>query len=203
MARSEARISVYIWDEPSFCALKQGPQLLYLFLRSQEDLNSAAFIPLREQRWATILDISLEECRSWLSDLAAAGWVHVDEHFQEVFVSRVFLHENIALQPRRAIAAEEAITHALSSRLRLAAEKELDVAFAQAPAVTGKRARILERDGYRCQDCEWAPGEPYPDGKPRALELDHVWPRARGGGNEEENLAVRCSVCNARKGAKV
>ncbi|MDX6696379.1 MAG: hypothetical protein QOF02_3982 [Blastocatellia bacterium] len=34
------------------------------------------------------------------------------------------------------------------------------------------------------------------------LEIEHLLPRARGGGNEEENLWLSCSLCNRHKGSQ-
>lgn len=53
------------------------------------------------------------------------------------------------------------------------------------------RARILERDGYRCQaheeGCE---GE--------AVEVHHVIPIEAGGTNEDDNLVSLCAACHYR-----
>jgi 5-methylcytosine-specific restriction endonuclease McrA len=57
-----------------------------------------------------------------------------------------------------------------------------------------QRARILERDGYRCVYC----GEVFPD---EQLTLDHVEPRMRGGDSSEGNLVTACLACNAAKGS--
>jgi 5-methylcytosine-specific restriction endonuclease McrA len=51
------------------------------------------------------------------------------------------------------------------------------------------RQRILERDGYTCQQC--------------GLEgntVDHITPRSLGGGDEDFNLQCLCSKCNSAKG---
>lgn len=53
------------------------------------------------------------------------------------------------------------------------------------------RPRILSRDGYRCVRC----------GSTERLEVDHVWPIARGGGNDDGNLQTLCRPCNRRKWA--
>jgi len=54
------------------------------------------------------------------------------------------------------------------------------------------RGRILERDHFVCAYC---------DG--HADEVDHVMPLARGGNNDDENLAACCGWCNRSKGAKL
>lgn len=51
------------------------------------------------------------------------------------------------------------------------------------------RAVVLHRDGYRCYLC----GD-------QATEVDHLWPRARGGSDRLSNLRASCRVCNATKG---
>jgi 5-methylcytosine-specific restriction endonuclease McrA len=56
----------------------------------------------------------------------------------------------------------------------------------------GKRARVLARDGGICWLC----------GGPGATTVDHVIPRARGGGDDEDNLRAAHLDCNMRRGAR-
>lgn len=66
--------------------------------------------------------------------------------------------------------------------------------FIKATGVTRtQRARILERDGYKCQCCEATEG----------LCIDHIMPVSRGGDSSDENLQVLCSACNTKKGNKI
>lgn len=86
------------------------------------------------------------------------------------------------------------------------------------------RAFVYRRDNFTCQRCGWRPQtipEAY-DGryaisgeqenrsrKSRerrnnpirivSLDIDHVWPRARGGHNHPANLQTLCFPCNAGK----
>lgn len=53
-----------------------------------------------------------------------------------------------------------------------------------------QRERVLSRDGYTCAYC----GQD-------ATEVDHIVPRAKGGGHELDNLVACCKICNGRKGA--
>lgn len=55
------------------------------------------------------------------------------------------------------------------------------------------RKRVLERDGYMCQLCKKEP----------ATQVDHIVPKAHGGGDELPNLVAACKPCNLRKGDKV
>ena len=62
------------------------------------------------------------------------------------------------------------------------------------PIVT--RKNILNRDKNRCMYC----GGEFPA---RALTLDHIIPRSRGGKNTWENLVACCMPCNKKKDNKL
>lgn len=55
------------------------------------------------------------------------------------------------------------------------------------------RARVYERDGWRCVRCAAVDD----------LSLDHIYPWSLGGRDVEENLRTLCRSCNSKKGAKV
>lgn len=57
------------------------------------------------------------------------------------------------------------------------------------------RARILERDGFRCRRCGNTPIN-------ARLVVDHVVPIALGGKSTEGNLQTLCEPCNVGKGAR-
>ncbi len=57
------------------------------------------------------------------------------------------------------------------------------------------RKNIFERDGNRCQYC----GKKFDT---KELNLDHVFPKSRGGLTAWENIVCSCFSCNARKGRK-
>lgn len=63
----------------------------------------------------------------------------------------------------------------------------------------GKRFRILSRDGFRCRYC----GRNTEQHQTLVLQVDHIVPRSRGGGDEENNLVTACWECNIGKGAKL
>ena len=54
-----------------------------------------------------------------------------------------------------------------------------------------QRERVLQRDQYICQYC----GQD-------ATEVDHVIPRAKGGGHDMDNLVACCKRCNGLKGSR-
>ena len=53
------------------------------------------------------------------------------------------------------------------------------------------RKNILRRDSYKCAYCGRSD---------IPLTVDHVFPKARAGGETWENLVTACTVCNNRKG---
>lgn len=57
------------------------------------------------------------------------------------------------------------------------------------------RRNLFARDRNQCQYC----GESFPTAE---LSIDHVKPRAQGGGDTWDNLVCACVKCNARKGGR-
>jgi len=60
------------------------------------------------------------------------------------------------------------------------------------------RAFVLDRDGFTCQMCGVAAGEPHPNdgGRKARLHIGHIIDKTMGGSDEPENLRAICSVCN-------
>ena len=60
------------------------------------------------------------------------------------------------------------------------------------------RAIVLERNGYTCQMCGVAAGDPDPVNKSRKarLTLGHIVDKSKGGADTPENLRAVCSACN-------
>jgi 5-methylcytosine-specific restriction endonuclease McrA len=69
--------------------------------------------------------------------------------------------------------------------------------YDRAPRFTVRltRKNLMLRDGQQCQYCGTRPCL-------RELNVDHVMPRCRGGGDSWENLVVSCRVCNLKKGRR-
>jgi 5-methylcytosine-specific restriction endonuclease McrA len=58
--------------------------------------------------------------------------------------------------------------------------------------ITDEQAQtVFLRDGHVCLKC----------GRDYGLTLDHILPKAKGGGNETENLQTLCWICNNKKGS--
>ncbi len=60
------------------------------------------------------------------------------------------------------------------------------------------RALVLDRNGYTCQMCGAAAGEPHPYDATRKtrLHIGHIKDKSLGGDDEPSNLRAICSVCN-------
>ena len=60
------------------------------------------------------------------------------------------------------------------------------------------RAQVLDRNGFTCQMCGAAAGEPHPYDTTRKtrLHIGHIIDKSQGGTVEITNLRAICSVCN-------
>lgn len=60
------------------------------------------------------------------------------------------------------------------------------------------RAFVLDRNGFTCQMCGAAAGEPHPydSGRKTRLHIGHIVDKSLGGLDDSSNLRAICSVCN-------
>ena len=60
------------------------------------------------------------------------------------------------------------------------------------------RAWVLERNGYTCQMCGVAAGDPDPFGSERTVRLTmgHIVDKSKGGDDSPQNLRAICTSCN-------
>ena len=60
------------------------------------------------------------------------------------------------------------------------------------------RAQVLERNGFTCQMCGVAAGDPDPLGGPRTarLTIGHILDKSKGGDDTPQNLRAICTNCN-------
>jgi hypothetical protein len=63
--------------------------------------------------------------------------------------------------------------------------------------------RLAQRDGPACWLCGNNVDPSAPAGSPWAGSVDHVLPRARGGGSEPANLRLAHRSCNSRRGSRL
>jgi hypothetical protein len=60
------------------------------------------------------------------------------------------------------------------------------------------RAFVLDRNGFTCQMCGAAAGEPHPSqpSQKTRLHIGHIIDKSMGGTDDPQNLRAVCSVCN-------
>jgi 5-methylcytosine-specific restriction endonuclease McrA len=58
------------------------------------------------------------------------------------------------------------------------------------------KTRVRERAGHRCEYCQLEQS----DSPLAVLHIEHIIPKAHGGTNDPENLALACIDCNLHKG---
>lgn len=60
------------------------------------------------------------------------------------------------------------------------------------------RAFVLDRNGFTCQMCGAAAGEPHPSDPSRKtrLHIGHIIDLSHGGSDDPQNLRALCSICN-------
>lgn len=76
------------------------------------------------------------------------------------------------------------------------------------PLKHAQRMAVFVRDGEVCQKCSasvsfFVPRNwPYNWDKKQPGQIDHIFPRSRGGQNDNGNLRLLCRTCNSQKGSK-
>lgn len=74
------------------------------------------------------------------------------------------------------------------------------------PLKSAERKAIYIRDRGKCQLCHVDVKFGGINSSPFELiasgQIDHIFPRSRGGQNNKENLRLLCLTCNSQKGAK-
>ncbi|GAB6901972.1 hypothetical protein JCM9957A_50620 [Kineosporia succinea] len=200
-------------EESDLEGLSIVAQWTLMRLTLSNDLKADGCAPLMIIRWGNrwAAQPCIAEVQAGLAELEQASLVAMDHGKGEIFHRRFFAWERIGRQPRRVAAAWD------QSLTRGAVIKELaqDALMAEVAAGAGEsrplskgRAFVFERDGWRCVACGWGPGDAVPlapTGRPmhRGLEVDHVFPKSKGGVDGPENFQTLCTSCNASKGARI
>ena len=104
-----------------------------------------------------------------------------------------FICEECGAKPQLAIIQHKGCTYLEWVEITSKPKLEPEPATKRQPIKPSIRFQVLKRDGYRCQMC----GVTAQDGA--KLEIDHIHPVSKGGGNELSNLQVLCRDCNAGK----
>ena len=128
MPRSEARLFTSIWRDPHFLSLEVGPQRLYMFLISQEDLSYCGVMPLRPSRWVPkAAGLTVADIEHALKVLEADPRVFViaDTDTGELFVRSLLRRDEIWRQPNLLKRAREDAGQIESPGIRAALLAEL------------------------------------------------------------------------------
>lgn len=126
MARSEARLSVTIWDDSDFLALGPTAQRMFMFLISQRDLAHTGVLALRERRWSkgaaglTVADVTRD-----LDELARARFVVIDEDAEELLIRSFLRRDKVYRQPNVLRAAADHLPAVTSPKVLAALAAEL------------------------------------------------------------------------------
>jgi hypothetical protein len=108
VARSEARITVDIWDDDDFLALTGDAQRVFMFLLSQRDMAHTGVIALRVKRWARrARDLTPEVVTAALGELVAGRFVVIDEDTEELLVRSFMRRDKVYRQPNVLCAARD------------------------------------------------------------------------------------------------
>lgn len=127
MARSEARISVSIWDDSDFLALTGEAQRLFLFLCSQSDLAHDGIIALRERRWSKkAAGLTAAAIADSLTELEKARFVIIDEDAEELLVRSFIRRDKVFRQPNVLRSAADHLKGVTSLPILRALAAELD-----------------------------------------------------------------------------
>ena len=95
-------------------------------------------------------------------------------------------------KPARSPGITGAEMAAMVSEMREDDERERRRRRALRTTAYSARARIMERDGFRCRRCGAGPRD-------ERLVVDHVVPIALGGSSDDSNLQTLCEPCNLGK----
>lgn len=73
------------------------------------------------------------------------------------------------------------------------------------PLASRLRSYVYDRDGGICQSCGQSVARYGHNASPfskTSCQVDHIFPRSRGGQNHPSNLRLLCITCNSQKGAR-
>lgn len=82
---------------------------------------------------------------------------------------------------------------------------KFDMQAMQNPEITGKEYQQGELAGYEVREYlleKWGRKCVYCGAENTRLEVEHIYPRSKGGSNRVSNLAIACHDCNQKKGSQ-
>jgi len=98
--RQEARVFTSIWKDKDFLNLEEGPQRLYMFLLSQDDLTYAGTMRLWAPRWASkARGLTASIIEDHLKALEAERFIVVDTDTGELLIRTFIRHDRVWKEP--------------------------------------------------------------------------------------------------------
>lgn len=127
VARTEARLSVEIWNDADFLALSGDAQRMFMFLISQADLHHTGHIALRIRRWSTkAKGMSVSDVERHLGELEATRFVVIDWDAEELLIRSFIRSDKVYRQPQVLSVAAEQLRLVTSLPARVALRLELE-----------------------------------------------------------------------------
>lgn len=121
MARNFGKIFARIWNDRDFRALPAGPQRLYLFLVTQDNVDHSGMLPITLKRWAAAAEgMTVAQVEDDLDVLDRARFVVTDGETEELLIRTFIRNDEVYKQPKVMLAAVTAAQKIISVRLRLA-----------------------------------------------------------------------------------
>lgn len=127
MARTEARLSVEIWNDADFRAQSRSAQGMFMFLISQADVHHTGLIALRIRRWSqSAAGMTVADVERDLKELETARFVVIDWDTEELLVRSFIRRDKVYRQPQVLSVAAEQLSLVTSLALRVALRVELE-----------------------------------------------------------------------------
>lgn len=166
MARSEARLSVDIWNDVDFRALSRDAQWAFMFLLSQHDLAHDGVLALRVRRWSQCaVGMTAADMGRFLDELERARFIVVDYDAEELLIRSFIRRDKVFKQPNVLRAAADHLPLVSSQPIRRALAVELERVSLE--PMTEQSATILKEMREALPNPFGNP-EPNPPGNPSA-----------------------------------
>jgi hypothetical protein len=144
VARSEARLSVEIWEDSDFLKLSPLAQRAYMFLISQPDLAHDGVIPLRERRWARkSAGQDPDALADNLRELDDSRFLVIDWDTEEVLIRSFIRRDRVFKQPNVLRAAVDHIPLVESKAILRALIAEMARIREENPSLTVEQDKVL------------------------------------------------------------
>jgi len=181
MARDHARLWISIWANEDFKARTAVEQRLFMLLISQERINRAGVIDLRERPWSKLAsDTTPDDIRTALKGLEANRFVVIDCDTEELLVRTFIRGDRIYRQPNVLKNALNAAQQVQSPKLRAVLADELRLCVPLIPH--DRRDPDANREGVAALADRLCPPQSPPPGNPsdKGSPKDSRNPSAKG-----------------------